>query len=324
MSKHRVIFLAVLSVCVITIILRLFAIHAYDLQIDEITYAHFAKTIDARQLPRDYSGNPFFLHPPGYFVLLAIWRGAFWHGGSIFAQYTLLRGLNILLSGLSVLCLFGLTKAVTKSSKFGLLASALFAVDPFLIRQNTRGLMETATMLWLLAALWLLFKNLEQHAANNRAWFGVGLAFGLGIVTKDVAVVFFVLVFALLAIRKVGPSREALRSILPGALIPYSIWLLVVAADGYARAFIHQKTVGIQRFFGLLQTTGYNSAASPSKGSTLIQTIPHYTSSYLIMGLGAAASFWLLFSNDPTRRRWGYCQYNGIATTGLPLYRRHL
>jgi hypothetical protein len=277
----------------------------YDLHIDEVTYTRFAQTIDAGMLPRDFNGQAFFLHPPGYFAMLAFWRAIFWHGGNIFAQYTLLRTMNIFLAGLTVLCMFGLTKLVTRSNKLALLAAAIFTIDPFLIRQNTRSLMETATMLWLLIGLWLLLRNIQKPSATRLAWLGTGFMFGLAFITKDVAANFTILMFALMAIRKVGPPRRAFRYLIPGALAPYSVWLAIVAISGYSGAFIEQKTVGVRRFFGLVQITGFNATNSPSKSGTLLQTIPHYASSYGIMALGAAAACWLLLSKDPHRRRWG-------------------
>lgn len=319
MTRNRKWFLilGVALLAIFAVVVRLIAIHMYDLQIDEITYAHFAQTIDAGELPRDFNGQAFFLHPPGYFAMLAVWRAIFWHGGSIFAQYTVLRELNIYLSGLSVLAMFGLGKVVTKSNKLGLLAAGLFSIDPFLIRQNTRGLMETATMLWLLVGLWMLMRNLQKPAVTKLAWLSTGFVFGLAMVTKDVAINFLILMFALMAWRKVGPAKKAFRYIIPTAIIPYGIWIAIVAGSGYIGPFISQKTLGIRRFLGVVQITGFNAANAPSKSGTIMQTIPHYASSYGIMGLGAAASIWLLFSKDIDRRRWGCV---GTAATLLLAY----
>jgi hypothetical protein len=265
----------------------------YDLHIDEITYARFAQTIDAGELPRNFDGSAFFLHPPGYFAMLAAWRAIFWHGGTIFQQYTVLRGLNIFLAGLSAASVIGIARVVTGSKRTGYLAGLIFAIDPFIIRQNTRDLMETATMVWFLLGIWLLLRNINKPATSKRLWLGIGFVFGLAMVTKDVA------------IRKVGPAKRTFRYMIPAAVVPYGVWIAIVAISGNASAFLSQKTAGIRRFFGIVQTTGFNSAVGPSKSGTLLQTIPHYATSYGIMGLGAAASCLLLFSKDANRRRWG-------------------
>jgi hypothetical protein len=304
-SRNKFILYSVIGVSLLAIAVRLIAIHMYDIQIDEITYAHFALTIDAGELPRNYGGGPFFLHPPGYYALLAVWRFLFFHGGSIFNELTILRGLNITLAGFSALLITLLTKLVTKRFKLGLLAGLLFAIDPFLIRQDTRGLMETMTMLLLFLGLWLLLKNSNTPDLAARKWFGVGLVFGLAIVTKDVAVPFLLIALVLMAFRKVGPGKRVLTIVIPAAIIPYAVWVAIVTRSGYLSDFITQNTAGLKRFIGLLQITGFNVAGAPSKSGTLISTIPHYASSYFIMCLGAASAVWLLTSKDTMRRRWG-------------------
>ncbi len=58
-----------------TLLLRLVGVtRLYDLHIDEVTYGHFAASINDGHLPLLYDGQPFFLHPPGYYYLLALWR----------------------------------------------------------------------------------------------------------------------------------------------------------------------------------------------------------------------------------------------------------
>jgi hypothetical protein len=310
---RKLIVYSIIAISIMAFLLRLIAIHMYDIQIDEITYAHFAVTIDAGELPRNYGGGPFFLHPPGYYGLLALWRLAFFHGGTIFKELTVLRGLNITLAAFSTLLIILLTKLVTKRFKLGLLAGLLFAIDPFLIRQDTRGLMETMTILLLFLGLWLLLKTIDNASATARKWFLVGLVFGLAIVTKDVAFPFLLIALVLMTIRKVGLKKRILPIIIPAAIIPYGIWVGIVTKSGNLSDFISQNTAGIRRFFGLLQITGFNVAGAPSKSGTLLTTIPHYASSYFIMCSGGIAAVWLLTSKDTMRRRWGCIGTAGAA-----------
>ncbi len=299
-----------------TLVIRIMGINLYDIHIDEITYAHFAQTIDAGQLPRDFGGAPFFLHPPGYFVLLAIWRALFWHGTNIFAEYTLLRGLSVFLAVPTVILIILLVQKLTKNLWLGVVAGTLFMIDPFAIRQNTRGLMETDTMMWLLFGLWLLFERIEKNV-SGWIWSAIGLVFGIAIVTKDVAAIFLVLVFVLMMLLKIGPNRKVYRYLVPTALAPYALWVGIVSLRGYFWQFLASKTVGIQRLIGLFQQTGFNSPNSPSKGSALMQTIPLYGISYVVMATGALGSILLLTSKDKNRRRWGAV---GTAATLLLSY----
>lgn len=289
-----------------TIIIRLVGMGTlYDVHIDEITYIHFAQTIQAGHFPLLFSGAPFFLHPPGYFALLALWRSIVWHGQDIFWQYTALRGLNVVLAGVTVGLIFGLAKIITKGNRLALVAGLLFAIDPLAIRNNSRALIDTSAVAWMMLGLWLLFSYMNKTTVKWWYWAGTGLAFGMGIVTKDVVAVFMVLMFGIMAILRIGPPKKAFLYLVPAAILPYAVWFTIVAVNGYKQQFFNEKTVGLRRFIGILQLTGFNSKGAPSKGGTILTTLVQYLPSYIIIGLGAAGAILLLTSKNENRRRWG-------------------
>jgi len=313
-----IIFNIVTAVTVIlAVLLRFLAIHMYDIQIDELIYQHFAQAIASGYLPLNYYDIPFFLHPPGYYVALSVWRTIFWHGSDIFAQLTVLRSFNIILSGFTALIIILLTRIVTKKNNLAIITGVLFALDPFAIRLNTRGLMETMAMLLLLIGLWSLFRNTNNPESGRKTWLLTGLLFGLAIVTKDVAAIFLFFAFVIMTLRKVGPDLKVLfRYIIPTAILPYVIWISIVASTGHIGELLSEKTLGVRRFFGLVQVTGFNSSSAPSKSDTLLSTLPHYASSYIIMGLSILGMLLLLKSKDKNRRMWGCIAAASILAIG--------
>lgn len=293
----------------------------YDIHIDEITYNHFALSInEGSTIPRLFDNQPFFLHPPVYYYALASWRMAVWplaHGTwhDIFDEYYTLRLLNVILAGFTVALLYALAKKATNSPYLALMAGLLFALDAFAIRQNTRSLMETITQLWLLVGLWAF---LRQPTTTSKLWWtGCGLAFGLAIASKDTSAVFVGLLAFILIWQNLAPSRQALRYIGGAMAIPYAIWIGIVCVNHQWTAFISEKTSGLHRFIGLVQTTGYNSSTGPSKLQTLAQTLEHYGPAYITLGLGAVGTIVLLASPLARRRRWGAV---GLAASAVLAY----
>jgi hypothetical protein len=210
-----------------------------------------------------------------------------------------------------------LARRVTKSDFLAVLAGLLYAIDPLAIRHDVRSLMETLTMLLLLAGIALFIRFADQRPAKAWPWLLTGSVFSLAIVTKDVAAVFVSLMFIASMIFKAGPPLKAYAYMAAVVTVPYAIWLAIVAATGNGQAFLAEKLSGVQRFFGILQVTGFNTDGAPSKGGTLLQTIPQYASSYVIMGLALLGALLLARSKDRVLRRWGSV---GLASAAVIAY----
>src|SRR6185369_7537034 len=107
-----------------------------------------------------------------------------------------------------------------------------------------------------------------------------------------------------------------LRYLIPTALLPYATWVGIITLSDYLGLFISHKTSGIQRFVGLVQETGYNSSSSPTASHTLLSTLPHYASSYILMTLATLGILLLLLSKDKEIRRWGCIAAASVAVIG--------
>jgi 4-amino-4-deoxy-L-arabinose transferase-like glycosyltransferase len=281
----------------------------YDIHIDEITYNHFALSINqGNVIPRLFDNQPFFLHPPVYYYTLAAWRLLVWPNQNpsptgIFDEYYALRFLNVILAGMTVVLLYKLTHLATRSRLLSVMTALLFALDGLAIRQNTRSLMETITMLWLLLGLWCWLRR--PTASQPWPWITCGLAFGLAIASKDTSAVFIVLLGFITIWQGLAPPRPAVKYLLAALPVPYAIWIGIVIASGQWTTFMAEKSSGLHRFVGVIQTTGYNSPDGPSKLQTLMQTIEHYGPAYAILGLGVIGTIALLASPFDRRRHWG-------------------
>jgi hypothetical protein len=284
---------------------------AYEIHLDEVIYRSMAVSIGEGHLPAMPGEGPFFLHPPGYFVLLAVWRALAWWGGDIFQELHALRGLNILLGAVTAWLLYAIVRRVANPVA-GVAAAAVFALDPFALRQNGRSFLETATLTWLLAG-YLGLLVLQSRPGRNR-WLAVvtGLLLGLAIVTKDFAAVLVAIPLGWAAIRNLGLPRRMIGVVATVACIPYSIWILVAVGTGHGGDFLASKTIGLLRAIGLRQETGFN-AEGPTVAEVLGRTVHAYGVSYLLSVAGIVAAIGLLASRRPDARLLGLLGISGVA-----------
>lgn len=115
------------------------------------------------------------------------------------------------------------------------------------------------------------------------------MVFGLAIVTKDMTVVFTIVpLLAATFWRRTVPLLTTLR-ILVVSLVPYLIYLGVIAANGLLPQFVQQKSVGVLRMMGVVQMTGFNSVPGVNLTERLIDMAGRFGTSYLLLGLSILA-----------------------------------
>ena len=284
---------------------------AYEIHLDEVIYRSMAVSIGEGHLPAMPGEAPFFLHPPGYFVLLAGWRALVWRGGDIFQELYALRGLNIVLGAVTAWLLYAIVRKVANPAA-GAATAAIFALDPFALRQNGRSFLETAAMMWLLAG-YLGLLVLQSRKGRDR-WLavGTGLLLGLAIVTKDFAGVLVAIPLGWAAIRNLDLPRRTIGVVAAVACIPYSIWILIVVATGHGGDFLNSKMIGLLRAIGLRQETGFN-AEGPPVAEVLSRTVHLYGLSYLLSAAGIVAAVGLLASRRPDARLLGLLGISEVA-----------
>jgi hypothetical protein len=297
---------------IVTFVVRL-AMHerSFDLFGDEVIYTDLGRSVISGGFPR-FDG-PFFLHGPGFFYLEAGWARIDGYPLSLMGWVYEMRSLNCVLAGATAVVLVLLTTRATRSPWAGAAAGALFALEPFCIRQNDRVLLETAMMFWVVLG-YLVFTSLIGRLPARRDWLravGAGLFFGFAVLTKDEGVLLTVLPLLAAAVLRWGPRLRMTMLTIATTVAVYAAYLAVVRENGYFSILWQGKTAGIQRMLGLVQSSGFNSGSSSggSLSSRLIAEISYFGTTYTILAVAAIAVLVLLFRGDQLQRMLGllYC-----------------
>jgi len=295
----------------VTLFVRL-AMHdrSFDLFGDEVIYTDLGRSVISGGFPRFY--GPFFLHGPAFFYLEAGWARIEGYPGSLMGWIYEMRMLNCVLAGATAVVLVLLTTRAS-SPRAGAVVGALYAVEPFCIRQNDRVLLETAMMFWVMLG-YLVFTSLIGRLPRRHDWLravGAGLFFGVATLTKDEGVLLTVLPLAAGAVLRWGPRLRLTVLTIATTVAVYAAYMAVVFENGYFSIFWQGKTAGVQRMLGLVQSTGFNSSSGTggSLQSRLIAEIAYFGTTYTMLLLAGLAVLVVLFRGDQLQRMLGllYC-----------------
>lgn len=311
-------------VMALTAVLRLVALGtAYDIFGDEINYVDLGTSLHHGQFPPVFpNSGPFLLHPPFFFALSAAWQillrpdPLYW-----FNLLNTARQLNALLAVVSAGCMYVLgTRLATRRA--GIVAGLLFALDPYLLRENGRVYLEDCTMMLVLLG-YLVLLQLFQHRAR-RPWLVAvsgGFLLGLSVVTKDMAALLVVLPLAAALVCKWGVDRRLTAIAFVSSLVPYAIYVTALAAVGSLGAFWEQESSGLRRALGLVKTTGFTRAGSPSLVHTVLGQLAGFWTTYAVLGLGVLAMVYLAaVSPRPDHRLWVAVTASGAFTIIYSLF----
>lgn len=309
-----------LGVAVLTVALRLVNVgRAGDLFVDEVIYQELGRSAAQGGFPGTSEGL-FFLHPPGFFYLEAGWMKLVGTHQDVIAEVHSLRVLNALLAGVTAALLVALVARI-RSRPAGLVAGLLFALDQFCIRQNNRVLLETETMVWVLAGFLVLVPLCRAETpprAHARALLG-GLLLGLAVLTKDHSALITVLpLLAALALGW-GMPRRLTATALAATVVPYGVYVALVAGFGHGAEFWDEKTYGLRRLLGFVQETGFNAPGTPSLPGRLAAELPGYATTYLLLLLTPVALFLLLRRREPVYRLLALFHASAVLTLAYAL-----
>ncbi|MEJ2861113.1 ArnT family glycosyltransferase [Actinomycetospora flava] len=308
-----------IAIGVVAFVIRAIGLgRANDLFVDELLYAQIGNSVADGHLP-SFENSPFFLHPVGSFLLDAVFIKAFGLGSLPVMDLVYgLRWLTAILGAITVVLAFRLLRKVTPLP-IALGGAAVLAFDPFVLRSDSRVMLETPATMWTLAA-WLLLLGVLTNPADARVrqWreVGVGVVFGLALATKDMTV-FQILVPLVLAIfwRRTLAAVQVGRIAL-GAAVPYVVFIAVIAANGLLGEFTTQKLSGVRRMFGIDQMTGFH-ASNVSLLDRLIAELSRFGTSYVLLGLCLFAGIGTVFAKPTGRRLMGLI---GVSTGLFGVY----
>lgn len=289
-----------------TILLSLFAIAAvarlwdigttYELFIDEVTYTHIAQNIAAGE-GLLLHGETFHLHPPAFFVgLAAAMLGLDLHGDDLAQAAIALRPIPAVIGALTPALVALLLHRVTASWPVAAAGGLLLAVDPFLIRFDSRVLLESQAMAFATAGFLVLVATQQREDDGKPVtWPAVaaGVLMLASLLTKETYAFVTVLPAVILLITGIVLKRRTLGIVLGSTIVGYVGYVLALLVTGQFEGWFEQKTRGIFRLLGLVQITGFNEAGSPSFVDRLMVNLGRFGVTYALIGLGVLATAWL-------------------------------
>lgn len=310
-SRPRVMTAASLAVAfALTFILRaLFIERSYDVLSDEVTYLEVSKNVVGGQ-GVTLHGAPFFLHPPLFFLiegLVTLLSSAV----RVIDQVQNIRYLNASLAGATAVALYAIARRIG-GRPAAFVTIAWFALDPFMIRINSRNLLETCAFLWIALGYLVLLPLTDptrgartRGTARWRRWrrpVAAGVLLGLALLTKDVMAF---LVFGPLGIAVLTGwclRRRTALAVAMTAAATYAVYPLGVILAGDGPEFFAQKLHGLVRFLGLVKTTGFVASGGPSFLTAVTKNLDIFAPTYVLIGLGIPAAL-LLFLRGTSEHR---------------------
>jgi hypothetical protein len=279
---------------------------SFELWVDEMLYSDLGASLGRGEIPRLADG-PFFLHPPGYFAIeAAVIRLLGLDTTDSMSLALDLRWLTAFLGAISVALVFLLVRRVA-GTWLAFWAGLVLAFDPFVLRNNSRVLLETASGVAVLAGLLVLVHHLDRRGRGHAVprLLLAGLLLGYGVFTKDLTA-FYAVVPVLLAVawKHTLYVREGLV-VLIGTTVPYLAYLVLLLVTGHLGDWWAAKERGFLRLAGAEQSTGFNSPDSPSLVDRLVEQVHTYGTSYVLLLLCPLAGLFAIWSRRPDRRLIG-------------------
>ena len=274
---------------------------SWDIFTDEITYSSIAESV-AQHHTVDFFGVPFLLHPPLVFLEQALFIDAFHVSGSIFAVVFALRTVNVLFAAGSAVFMLRIGTRLGGTAA-GLVAASLFAIDPFLIRFDSRVFLEPSALFWVLAGYAALFNALERKGRSRLAYAIIaGLAMGLGVLSNEMAIPLIVIPLGVCLVFGFPYPRRAILATVVSFGLLLAAFLLAVAAAGQFHNLISQQANGLLRLVGARQETGFNKSGAPSFISRVLVHLGGFGAVYAVLGLASVPTLYFLIRGTRSLR----------------------
>jgi hypothetical protein len=281
---------------------------SFELWVDEMLYAELGASVARGELPHLPDG-PFFLHPPGFFIVEAVAIHLFGLTGDSMELVYQLRWVGAFCGALTVGLIF-LVLRKAAGVPVAIVAGLLAVVEPFVLRNNSRVFIETTAVLAVLVGVALVVDHLTREDTEP-GWRGrlrlvvAGLAMGYGVLSKDILVVCTVAPVVLAGLwRRTLPLRDA--ALLVGTTaVPYVVYLIVLAFAGELGGWFTAKSDGVLRILGFVQATGFNAPNAPSLVDRILEQLGSFGTSYVLLLACPLAGVVAARSVRPARRFLG-------------------
>ncbi len=274
---------------------------AYDIFIDEATYASIARSVASGE-GISLHGEPFVLHPPITFWIMGL--GAL--GNQQLDPIPLIMALRpvCMVFGALVVALVFATGCLAGHARAATLAAALLAIDPFGLRFDSRLMMESIVQAFAAATVLFLVLAARSPARAGRWALAAGLAGALTFGAKET---FGLVVVAMLGLLLLMPSvlpRRAAATALAGTLVGYGLVNLYVVQRVGWDTWLSSRLEGLGRLTGAHQPTGFKAEGSRhSFWDRVLVRLVDFGPTYLLLGLGLLGAAAVILAVLSHRRR---------------------
>jgi len=279
---------------------------AFDIFVDEGVYLSLSKSVASTLRPITYLTNftsdlgTFYLHPPAFFYIEAAFINLVQPDGNTVQQIHAVRWVNVLIAGLSATVLFLLGRNIA-GTVAGIITALIFAIDPWVIRIDSRNLIETSASFWIVLGYCLLVYYIRRPQLTWLA-VGSGVAWGLAALSKDPTVLLTLLPLGICFV--LGWAIPRRTALLVGSIVclEYALYVLVVTLAGDLPQFLFQKTQGLGRFAGDRTSGFFLAGGGPSFIEAIAINVGQYATTYALIGFGVVAVGLLLYLGGKVNR----------------------
>jgi 4-amino-4-deoxy-L-arabinose transferase-like glycosyltransferase len=315
--------LLALAIFVTTFFLNSFrSADVIDINHDEATYAIESVAFHRTGVTL-WNGQPFYVHPPLFFVLEGIYFKALGIGNSplfdrlierpiiigepLLPPSTPLTGDDVMGAILAGRYLSVFYSAVIAALIFllgtrflnrwaGLLSALLFMLDPYVTRRSHFNMLEPLATLFGVAMIYIYYLSLGQDQLNKRVRYllGAGALFGLALLSKELALLYFpaLILHTILFFR--DRIKELVIPLVLGLAV-YSIFPIWAAASGEFQLWWDTKTWLFRRITGDLQDTGITRPGTSVARTVNTSLYDYWPSFVLLAAAGLLAALFMFF-----------------------------
>ncbi len=276
-------------------------LQAYELFMDEIQYADVANSFAAGRGAMLFDA-PFYLHPPLAFLVFSLGVAHPTDHMTVGAVLAL-RPVLLVFGFVNTLLVVAVTRRVV-GRWASLLAGLVYALDAFVVRFDSRVMLEAPMMFGVLAGVLCLLLAVERETVRARRGFLVaaGLFFGLAVTTKSTSGLITAVPLMIMVVTAWGLRRREALGVLGLQFGVYGVYVLTVVIQGDIGYWFDQTLAGTFRAVGLIKETGFSSHNSPGFTSRILANLSVFASSYALIGVATCYAVYLLFIGWRTLR----------------------
>jgi hypothetical protein len=262
-------------------------LQSYELFMDEVQYADVANAFAGGRGAQLFD-EPFYLHPPLAFLYFSLFVTHPIDHMTVGAVLSL-RPALLVFGFVNTLLVVAVTRRVV-GRWASLIAGLVYALDAFVVRFDSRVMLEAPMMFSVLAGVLCLLVAVERDTLVARRGFLVtaGLFFGLAVTTKSTSGLITAVPLMIMIVTGWGLRRREAAGVLGLLFGVYAVYVLTIVLQGNISFWFDQTLAGTFRAIGLIKETGFTSKGNSSGfASRILANLSLFASSYALIGPGS-------------------------------------